>query len=230
MKHTQLAALTRSCLLTATLGRTKLCADTRAERVQSALESDAAGWTDILPQADLKGWTRIPIPASGKLGRDQWHVDADTKALVCDGDGGHEWLRYDRELGDAIFHVEWRFTPREGKTGYNSGVYIRNSADGSIWHQAQVGSKSGGFYFGDTPIGGKIQRINLAKETKEQRVKEAGEWNTYELTARRKLLTLWVNGATTSEFAECELQKGYIGLEAEGWRIEFRNVKLKELK
>ncbi|MBI3463799.1 MAG: DUF1080 domain-containing protein [Planctomycetes bacterium] len=201
------------------------------EDTKSALESQPDGWIDILPPSDLKGWTRVPIPAGGKPGeKQQWHVASDSRFLICDGDGGHEWLRYDRELGDCTFHVEWRFTRVEGKKGYNSGVYTRNSADGKIWHQAQVGSASGGFFFGDTPVMGEIKRINVSKDLKGQRVKEAGEWNTFELTARGKTLTLWVNGAVTSVFSECEATRGHIGLEAEGWRIEFRNTKLKELR
>ena len=38
-----------------------------------------------------------------------------------------------------------------------------------------------------------------------------------------------MNGAVVSEFDECEVRKGYVGLEAEGYRIEFRNLKLKVL-
>jgi hypothetical protein len=200
------------------------------EEGKSALESQPDGWTDILPPADLKGWNRVPIPADSKLGdKQQWHVDADHKILICDGDGGHEWLRYDRDLGDCIFHIEWRYTRIEGKKGYNSGVYIRNSADGKTWHQAQVGSASGGYFFGDTPVQGELKRINLSKEIKGQRVKEAGERNIYELTARGKTLSLWVNGAVTSVFNECAAPRGHVGLEAEGWRIEFRNLRLKPL-
>jgi hypothetical protein len=29
---------------------------------------------------------------------------------------------------------------------------------------------------------------------------------------------------------DCEVPKGYLGLEAEGYRVEFRNLKLKELR
>lgn len=111
----------------------------------SALESAASGWVEILPSADLNGWSRVPVPPTGKLGRDQWHVDTQTKLLVCDGDGGHDMLLWDRELGDAIFHFEFRYTKVEGKTGYNSGAYIRNSSDGAIWHQAQFGDAKDGF-------------------------------------------------------------------------------------
>ena len=44
-----------------------------------------------------------------------------------------------------------------------------------------------------------------------------------------KVLTLWVNGAVTCQFEECGRDKGYVGLEGEGYRIEFRNLKVKEL-
>ena len=40
----------------------------------SALETNPQGWTNIMPPADLKGWSRVPVPPGGKLGRAQWHV------------------------------------------------------------------------------------------------------------------------------------------------------------
>jgi hypothetical protein len=202
-----------------------------AEEQKSALESDPAGWVDIMPKPDLKGWYRVTIPPGGKLGRDQWHVDETGKILICDGDGGHDMLLLDQEVGDAIFHFEFRYTRVEGKTGYNSGAYVRNSKDGAIWHQAQFGDAKDGFLFGVTPVeGGKGKFFSLAKEVKDMRVKPAGEWNTFEVTAKGKVLTLWVNGAVTCQFSDCGLDQGRIGLEAEGYRIEFRNLKLKMLK
>ena len=133
-------------------------------------------------------------------------------------------------MGDSIFHVEWRFTPVAGKGGkYNSGLYARNSADAKVWHQAQTGDASGGFLFGDSLAGGEIKRINLSKQVKDKRVKPAGEWNTFEITCKGKSLSLWVNGAQTCEFDACGQPRGFVGLEAEGYRIEFKNVKLKTL-
>ena len=43
-------------------------------------------------------------------------------------------------------------------------------------------------------------------------------------------MTLWVNGAVVNRWPDCEVPKGYVGLEAEGYRIEFRNVKVKSLE
>jgi len=190
------------------------------------------GWIDLLADAgtDLKGWVRGPIPPTGKLdAKSQWSIDPKTGYLVCDGKGGHDWLRWDTELSDFVYHVEFRFTPVEGKSGYNSGVYARNSADASIWHQAQTGSGSGGYLFGETKAGDKLKFFSLNKEVKGKPVKPAGEWNTFEIRCQGKDMTLTVNGQETCALHDCEVEKGYVGVEAEGFRIEFRDVKIKRL-
>jgi len=61
-------------------------------------------------------------------------------------------------------------------------------------------------------------------------VRPAGEWNTIEITARGKALTLWVNGAVTREVKDGGHPRGLVGVEGEGFRIEFRNLKVKELR
>jgi hypothetical protein len=201
------------------------------EETKSKLQSEPEGWGDILPPADLKGWYRVPVPPTGQLGREQWHVDAEKKMLVCDGDGGHDMLLFDKEIGDAVLHVEFRYTKIEGKSGYNSGIYVRNSKDGALWHQAQIGDASGGYLFGETPeADGKKKFFTLNKQVTDSRVKHAGEWNTIEITAVGKVLTLWVNGEVTCQFEDCGQAKGRLGLEGEGYRIEFRNLKVKPLR
>lgn len=197
----------------------------------SALDADRSGWISILPGKDLQGWSRVPVPPGAPLGRQQWHLDETGKILVCDGDGGHDMLLCERNFGDAIFHLEFRYTKVEGKTGYNSGAYVRNSANGGIWHQAQFGDGKDGFLFGETPTDdGKKKFFNVAKEVKDGRVKPAGEWNTLEITAKGRTLTLWVNGAVTCQFDNCGAPSGLVGVEGEGYRIEFRNMQVKELR
>jgi hypothetical protein len=198
-----------------------------AADLPSALNSDTKGWIDLMPTANLTGWTRIPIPPTNTLGRAQWHLDAARQLLVCDGDGGHEMLRFDKELTNCIFHVECRFVPLAGKKHYyNSGIFIRNSADGTIWHQCQL-TMDGGYLFGNTPANGQAQ--SFLAQAEGRCMKPAGEWNFVEVTATGKKLTVWFNGSMMSEFANCEVSAGYIALESEGFAIEFRNLKLKEL-
>lgn len=196
------------------------------KETKSALESSPSGWVDLLADG-IKNWKRVSIPPGSKLNsKDCWAFDDKTGTLVCDGIGVHEMLLYDKELTDGIFHVEWRFKKLPGKAGYNSGVYARNSADGKIWHQAQVGNQNVGRIFGDTLVDGKPQRTNI-KAVGEQRGKSAGEWNVYEFSFDGPRLTLWINGAVTAEWNECAVRQGYIGLEAEGYLIEFKNAKFK---
>ena len=196
----------------------------------SALDSDPKGWTDIMPDASFKGWTRLPFMVTTPMNpASQWKVDTANKLLICEGDKGHEWLRYDKELANSIIHVEWRFVPIAGGKGYNSGVMARNNADGTIWHQAQVGDASGGFLMGATLVNGASQRINLRAQMKENAVKAAGEWNTYEIRSDGPKMTLWVNGVVTTEITNLEVTKGFSGLEGEGYLIQFRNIKLKPL-
>jgi hypothetical protein len=202
---------------------------------QTALQSDPNGWIDLLADKDLKNWTRVPLGAVGKLPAGQagdpspWKVDASGGTLVCEGDkAGHEMLRYASELGNFILHVEWRFAKLEGEPAYNSGVYVRTGADGTPWFQAQTGA-AGGYLFGSAPVKGTMGSVNLRDSMTENRVRPAGEWNVYEIRAVGSTISLWVNGAVVNEYTECEVPRGFVGLEVEGYRIEFRNMKLKRL-
>lgn len=202
---------------------------------QSALDSDPGGWTNLLADKSMKEWVRGPLGAAGQLRPGQmsdpspWKLDPSGEILTCAGDKvGHEWLRWGPDLGNFIAHVEWRFIKVEGEAPYNSGVFARTSADGAIWHQAQAGA-AGGYLFGNTPVNGTAQRVNLREKMTENRVKPAGEWNTYKVRAVGKVITLWVNGTTTSELSDCEVPRGYFGVEAEGFSVEFRNIRLKQL-
>ena len=197
---------------------------------QTASKSGNTGWVDIMPDESFSQWTRVAIPPEKALDPvSQWSVDVPRRIVTCEGNHGHEWLRYNRELADYILHVEWRFTKREGLKGYNSGVFVRNSADGRVWQQAQVGAGNDGYIFGQTLIGGKPSEMKFSPKPKINHIKPPGEWNTYEIRCQGPRITLSVNGEMSAEFAAREVPKGYLGLEAEGFRIEFRNIRYKLL-
>ena len=199
----------------------------------SELDRDSTGWTDLLAEGgpEFKGWTRTTLHPTDKLGEtSQWSFDPSTGILLCEGNGGHDWLRWDKEQGDFVYHVEWKFTPvTTGKKGYNSGLYVRNSGDAKVWHQAQIGGGPDAFLFGESYANGELKRFNVSKQQADRRVRPAGEWNIFEVTCKGKDVALWVNGESVNEWHDCQVPRGYVGLEAEGYRIEFRNVKLKPL-
>jgi hypothetical protein len=203
-------------------------ADTR-----SALEKHPKGWEDLLPGKGLRGWRRVPIPPDPKLGsKNPWGVDAENRVLVCDGAGVKEMLLDEKERGDGIFHVEWRFKKTEAQLGYNSGVYVRTALDGKNWYQVQVAylkdpPRLGDIFF-DEPAGGGAKRVVIRGEGS-SRARPPGEWNTYEVTCKGKTISVWINGAITAAWNECPVPRGHVGLQAELWYLEFRNLRWKEL-
>ena len=92
-----------------------------------------------------------------------------------------------------------------------------------------MGAGNDGYLFGQTLVGGKLTAKKFGPKPKVNRIKPPGEWNIYEIWCEGPKITLLVNGDVSSEFAVPEALKGYLGLEAEGFRIEFRNLKLKLL-
>jgi hypothetical protein len=200
-----------------------------ATPTQSAMETDATGWTDLLADHSLARWKRVKYSDKPLKPANSWSFDEASNLLVCDGKDAVELYLYDQEFSDGIFHVEWRFKPVENGRGYNSGVFVRANAAGDIWHQAQVGDRNVGNLFGRTRTAdGTLKSFN-ANDRVAQRGKPPGEWNTYEITAKGKTLSLWINGAVTATWNDCLVEKGMVGLEAEGFLIEFRNVKFKPL-
>lgn len=183
---------------------------------------------NVFPADSQAQWKRIAIPPTNAVSDvAQWHIDAAKREIVCDGNGGHDWLKFNHELRNFTFHVKWRFTPLPGTPKYNSGVFFRNNEDGSIWHQAQT-TPEGGYLFGLTPVDGKPTSFNASKEMTENRVKPAGKWNVYDIRCVGDTCTLAVNGATVNT-VHIGVDKGYIGLESEGFKIEFKDFKVTEL-
>jgi hypothetical protein len=196
---------------------------------QSALAQTIDPFPANHDDAQHEVWTRIAIPPGHPVSNvAQWHIDYARHQIVCDGNGGHEWLRFNHEFTDFTFHVKWRFTPvTTAEPKYNSGVFFRNNFDGSLWHQAQT-TPGGGYLFGLTPVDGKPQGFSLQKEMKANRVKPAGQWNVYDIRCVGGTCTLAVNGEIVNT-AKVGIEKGYVGLESEGYSITFKDMKLKEL-
>jgi hypothetical protein len=201
--------------------------------VPSKLESEPAGWSDLLgPESSgLDSWTREPIPAGGDLIEDSpWNLDRATGVLTATSPGAdREWLRLDQVLLDFVLHVEWRIVPDPAVKEPAGGVYVRNSNDAGWWHEARIGDASGGYLVGATYANLLTKTFDLSAEVKDARVKPAGEWNSYEMTVKGRSVELWVNDAIANDWKGCGVPRGYIGLEVERGKVEFRNLKLKAL-
>lgn len=195
------------------------------------LEKEPKGWIDLIPGEGLKGWKRVVLPPDEKLNpKNPWSLSPDGKSLLCDGVGVKEMLLHDREWGDGIFHIEWRFRKVEGKPDYNGGVYVRTAANGKVWHQAQVAHLAKpplmADLFGETLIGGKAERFQVTGKG-DQLAHPPGEWNTYEVVCKGKEVIVFVNGAEATKWTDCQVPKGHVGMQAEFFFLEFRNLKFR---
>ncbi len=65
---------------------------------------------------------------------------------------------------------------------------------------------------------------------KENRSKGVGEWNHYLIRAVDGVVKLWVNGGQVSGGEACNPASGYICLESEGSPIDFKDMKIREIK
>jgi len=184
--------------------------------------------TNLVSDNYQKEWTRVGYPPDFKVTDvAQWHVDPTSHENVCDGNGGHDWFRFNKEFHNFAFHAEWRFTKVKGTPNYNSGVFFRNSENGTTWHQAQT-TPGGGYLFGETPVNGKLTAFNEQKNMTENRIKPAGQWNAFDIRCLGETCTLAVNGKVVNTI-QTGVDKGYVGLESEGFQITFRNLKVQEL-
>ena len=225
-------ALSRHQFVPLSLGFTTTSLSVKAEQASDFLLADPSGWVDLVPRDSMERWTRVSVPPGRPLDPvNQWSLDKEHGTILCEGNHGHEWLRYDHEYVNFLLHVEWRFAKREGLKGHNSGVFVRNDLTGRVWHQAQVGAHA--YIFGQTLVHGELTPIidEMWKHPPAEvnPLHPIGEWNTYEIRCDGPKITLWVNGQFTDEFEALEVLRGYWGLEAEGFGIEFRNIKLKQL-
>jgi len=197
-------------------------------------QEKAEGWTLLFDGQTLNGWqswkTRKAVEAGGA-----WAVADD--ALTLEKKGGGD-LYTEKAYENFEFTVDY-------KTAGNSGLFIRVNpeAKGAIWHSApevQVerdkGSKS-------TSAGGLYALIDVGEKTI-----DPDGWNTIRIRIKDNKGTHWFNGkevysyeigsddwnerVAKSKFGKhagfAKLEKGHIGLQDHGAKVQFRNMKIRE--
>jgi len=184
---------------------------------------------------------------------DGWKVYAGKEAvwaaedglIVCKGGGGG-WLGRTRDYDNFVLRLEYRLKP-----GGNSGVYIRAPEEGHIsrvgmeiqilddpWYKNEKNYKG----IQPTQLTGAVYGVVPPSQ---EAVKPAGEWNAMEIRADGRWVTVVLNGkkivdanldkplkdaAIAKEHPGLARKSGRIGLQSHSERVEFRNLRLKELK
>ena len=143
------------------------------------------------------------------------------------------YLRTTKEYSNYKLHVEWRYP--ENPT--NSGIFLHTSGPDKIFpnhFQGQLKHENAGDFIVqgeglNATVGDSI--YNSTKDDKPVIPKQnplnenpAGEWNSYDITCKGNTIELRVNGLLQNTATNCSLTKGGIGLQAEGSKIQFRNL------
>jgi hypothetical protein len=193
----------------------------------------AEGFVPLFNGKDLGGWKQY----AGKPG--VWAVAGDT--IVCQGRGGG-WLGTERDYADFELRLEYRLTPRG-----NSGIYLRAPESG---HISRVGMEIQ-ILDDHHPDYAKIDfyqytgSIYHVVPPTRRAGKPAGQWNTMTIRAQGKRVVVALNGhrivdadlercredpAVAREHPGLARTTGRVGLQSHTDRVEFRNIRIKELK
>ena len=148
------------------------------------------------------------------------------------------YLRTKKEYENYHLHVEWRY-PEEPA---NSGVFVHTSGPDRNFpahFQGQLKHKNAGDFIvhgvgesatiRDTVYSSTEELKPLIPKLHPSNEKEAGEWNSYDIICNGSTIELKVNGLLQNVASDCSLTRGNIGLQAEGSRIQFRNLWVKPL-
>jgi 3-keto-disaccharide hydrolase len=175
-----------------------------------AFGADSTGdghWKPLFNGQDLTGWV-IMNDAAFSVTNGVIHLDKSTG-----------WLRTEREYTNFVFEAEWRGL----ETNYNSGFYIRAGLEGKphptdAW---QVNLKQ-------TALG---QLLRGKPEVRPSNIPSlpTNEWVKFRIEANGRKLTLEVNGTHAWEFDKLDVDHGYIGIQAEGRPLDFRNLRVREI-
>ncbi len=136
------------------------------------------------------------------------------------------YIRTKKMYSNFSLQVEWRWTKKAG----NSGVLVYIQQPDTVWPVCfQVQQKA--------DVAGDIICMNglWAKECidnvkftipkmQPSNEKQVGEWNTLLVKCTKNSMTVYINGVLQNVVTELTKTKGYIGLQAEGREMEFRNL------
>jgi hypothetical protein len=174
-------------------------------------EETREGFVSLFDGKDFRGWRFGEAEPTAETLPANWKVE-DGVIKLAGGNSPH--LASKREFGDFDVRFQWRAM----RDRYNSGFFIRGDRDVKKnqinLSQSAVGKLMSGAQGGD-PVP-KLQ-------------KPVGEWNDWRVLAVGDHVTFWCNGQKAWEVGGFKDRRGYLGLQAEGAPMEFRNIRIKEL-
>ena len=170
-------------------------------------------WTALFNGTSLKGWHAT--------GENQWKAE---KGLLVSPHSGSNIVT-DSVFGDFKLHIEFKY-PK----GSNSGVYLRGR------YECQIEDDKG-----MEPLNHYIGAIYGFLPPSDMMAKDAGEWQSYDVTLVGRMVTVALNGKTVITNQEIpgitggaldsnEGAPGPIYLQGDHGPIQFRNIRIAKAK
>ena len=182
-----------------------------------------------------RGDAKQPIKIFNGWNLEGWSVQNGGRFSVEDGvlklDGGTGWLRSDKTYGDFKLVIEFRFLEKEA----NSGIFVRtgpnSKKDKNGWpdngYQVQcMDTLTGKALATMLPYGAPPFEHKSDLEALKRAYKPAGEWHTFEITAKGETLEVKLNGLLITTASSVKNREGHIGIQGEHGLLEFRQIKL----
>ncbi len=203
-----------SCLLLLVgLTLPALMADDAANLNALSKEDKDAGFVSMFNGKDFTGWRFERKESPPKELPDNWSV---ADGLIKLSGGGKPNLGSAKAYGDFEMKFEWRAVNDK----YNSGFFIRSGEKVGA-NQLNLAKGSEGAF-----INGKLTGAMPVPKLQ----KPAGEWNEWRVLVVGEKVTFWCNGELAWEGTGIQPKEGYIGLQAEGAALEFRKLRIREVK
>ncbi len=193
----------------------------------------AGDFTSLFDGQTLNGWTEIK-----KGGDTSYYVE--NGCIVAPANGASD-LYTDKEYSDFVLQLDFKLTP-----GANNGVGIR-----APFEKGQMAYLGNEIQILDDPApeyahlkkGQNCGSLYRVIEARRGALNKTGEWNSYEITARGRHIKVVLNGKTVvdgsinhvddpeilSRHPGMLRSTGRIALLGHDSRVDFRNIRIKEL-
>ena len=202
-------------------------------------EKKEGEWIDMFNGRDFTGWvidgpTEYKDKADGNKPKPLWIVE---DKMIRTAGTGFGFLRYDRKFSDFVFHVEYRMVK-----GGNSGIGIRT---GVFDAKMSTATRPSFFSYEVQLLDDSDKKADKHSTCSLYRYvaptalanKPAPEWNVVEVECVGPKIKITMNDKevlnvdqTTIDEIKNKPLSGYICIQSHSKQVEFRQLKIKEIK
>jgi len=161
-----------------------------------------------------------------------WTAEGDV--IKCTGQP-RGYIFTKQAFDDFTLRLDYRYVPADDQTdekqleASNTGILVFISGEHKLWPVSlEVQGKH--IEMGQIKANGGAAAIEIDDDdqARTDARKPVGEWNSVEVVSTKGALTASLNGTQVCKSDAGELVEGSIGLQSEGFEVQFRNVRIRK--